>query len=93
MSKRMTPIERFIAEIPADRRRAYDARQAKQGLVRVTVTVPLTHVESLKTFARLLRNSSMEELAQFRREFEDYLGDSYAAMDADIASGRWDPNA
>lgn len=81
MAKRLTPMERFIAEIPSDRRRAYDARQQKRGLVRVTVTVPIEHTESLKTFGRLLRNSDPAVIAMYRVWLEEYLGDTYRDFD------------
>jgi len=85
---KLTPIERFIADIPADRRRAYDARQAQRGLKRVTVTVPAEHEEALKLFARFLRNTAPDELAEWRRQFHDYLGDSYGEFDRAVREGR-----
>lgn len=88
VAKRPTPIERFIADIPSDRRRAYDARQAKAGLVRVTVTVPFEHAESLKTFARLLRNSDPSVISMYRTWLEEYLRDTYADWDEAEAEGR-----
>lgn len=82
MAKALTPIERFIADIPPDRRRAFDARQLQRGLTRVTVTVPVEHVEDLKTFGRLLRNSDPEVMAMYRRWLEEYLADTYRDFDA-----------
>lgn len=81
MAKRQTPIERFIAEIPSDRRRAYDARQLKAGLTRVTVSVPIERAGDLKTFARFLRNSDPEVLANWRQNLEEYLADTYRHFD------------
>ena len=92
MVKRLTPIERFISEIPTDRRRAYDARQADAGLKRVTVTVPVEHVDTLKTISRFFRNSPAEDVDYVRRALEDTLRCDYEAMDDDIASGRWNPD-
>ena len=78
---KLTPIERFISDIPADRRRAYDARQLDAGFKRVTVTVPTKHVDDLKTFARLLRNSPPEVMDMYRVWLHEYLGDVYADWD------------
>lgn len=84
---KLTPIERFISEIPEDRRRAFDQRQLLRGVSRVTVSVPTEHVEALKTFARFLRNSKPEHLAQWREDFQDYLADTYADFDAAVERG------
>jgi hypothetical protein len=81
MAKALTPIERFISEIPADRRRAFDARQFYAGLKRVTVTVPEKHFEDLKTFARFLRNETPDTIAMYRATMEDVLRDCQADWD------------
>jgi hypothetical protein len=78
---KLTPIERFISEIPADRRRAFDARQFDAGLKRVTVTVPEKHAEDLKTFARFLRNETPDTIAMYRAMMEDVLRDCQADWD------------
>lgn len=88
MSK-LTPIERFIAEIPSDRRRAYDLRQEQAGFKRVNVTVPEKHVETLKLIARFLRNMDDDDVDYVRRMLEDGLACDYEAMDEDIAAGRF----
>lgn len=87
MAKRLTPIERFISEIPPDPRRAYDARQRAQGLHRVNVTVPVEHIETLKTFARFLRNTEPWILAQYKDQFSEYLADSFEDFDEACARG------
>lgn len=84
---KLTPIERFISEIPADPRRAFDVRQRQRGLHRVTVTVPVDHIDDLKTFARFLRNTHPDELAEWRRQFHDYLADTYSDFDDAVARG------
>lgn len=84
---KLTPIERFIREIPADRRRAHEARQRLRGLTRVTVTVPASHAEDLKTFAKLLRNESDEVLAMYRTWLAEFLADHYRDFDAWVAEG------
>lgn len=89
MTKRPTPTERFVAEIPADRRRAYDARMLDRGLKRVSVTVPAEHLDSLKTFARFLRNSPSDFIELCRADFDQYLADCYRAYDEDVAAGRF----
>lgn len=81
MVAKLTPIERFISDIPADRRRAYDARQLDRGFKRVTVTVPLDYVDALKTFARFLRNTPPEAVEMYRNIMEDVLRDSQADWD------------
>jgi hypothetical protein len=78
---KLTPIERFISEIPSDRRRAFDARQSDAGLKRVTVTVPEKHADDLKTFARFLRNETAETISMYRSTMEDVLRDCQADWD------------
>jgi hypothetical protein len=81
MAKALTPIERFISEIPVDRRRAFDARQSDAGFKRVTVTVPEKHADDLKTFARFLRNETAETISMYRSTMEDVLRDCQADWD------------
>lgn len=84
---KLTPIERFILEIPSDRRRAFDQRQLENGLKRVTVTVPVDEVENLKLFARMLRNLEPWILAQYKDQFSQYLSDSFDDFDEAVERG------
>ena len=83
---KLTPIERFLSEIPSDYRRAFDARQLQKGLKRVTVTVPIERIDDLKNFARFLRNSDPGSIDMFRDIMSDVLRGCYA--DWDDAEGR-----
>ena len=47
----------------------------------MTVTVPVEQAETLKTFARLLRNSDPAAIRSLRTQFEEYLADSYRDFD------------
>lgn len=85
---KLTPIERFISDIPADRRRAFDARQFDAGITRVTVSVPLKYVDDLKTIARFFRNSSPETVEMYRVMVSEYLADLYRDWDQAEAEGR-----
>lgn len=87
---KLTPIERFLSDIPADPRRAFDARQLQKGLKRVTVTVPVDHIEDLKNFARLLRNSDAETLAMYRTWLHEFLRDFYIGFDEWVEAGEPD---
>lgn len=89
MVKRLTPIERFISDIPSDRRRAYDARMLQRGFTRVTVTVPSEYVDALKAFSRVLRNHHPDDVEHFKKDFSDYLADTYRAYDEDVSAGRY----
>lgn len=85
---KLTPIERFISDIPADRRRAFDARQLDAGITRVTVSVPVQHVDDLKMIARFFRNSSPETVEMYRTMFSEYLADVHRDWDEAEAEGR-----
>ncbi len=85
---KMTPMERFIAEIPSDRRRAFDLRQSQAGLKRVNVTVPEKHVDNLKLVARFLRNMDDEDVDYVLRTLEEGLRCDYEMMDDELAAGR-----
>ena len=85
---KLTPIERFIADIPPDRRRAFDARQADAGLRRVTVTVPVEYVEALKIVARFMRNGSATMGPEGMLEWiEEAVRADYEAFDEWVARG------
>lgn len=84
---KLTPIERFISEIPEDRRRAFDQRQLEKGLKRVSVTVPVDELDTLKTFARMLRNMEPWILEQWKADFSQYLSDTYEDFDAACERG------
>jgi len=86
MSK-LTPIERFIAEIPSDRRRAYDLRQEQAGFKRVNVTVPEQHAEAIKLIARWLRNATPGEIETMREGIEESLRADFEMFDEWVAAG------
>ena len=91
-TKRLTPIERFISEIPSDPRRAFDARQRQAGYTRVTVTVPTGHIETIKTIARFLRNGTVgpNTVESVMEWLEGGLRAEYEAFDDWVAAGEPD---
>lgn len=78
----VTPIERAIAGEPADRRRRYEHRLAKQGVKRVALSVRAEHAEFFRELAALSRaghpdawTSLMEDPAAFLAEVRAMLTD------------------
>ena len=78
----VTPIERAIAGEPADRRRRYEHRLAKQGVKRVALSVRTEHAEFFRDLAALSRaghpdawTSIMEDPTAFLAEVRAKLAD------------------
>lgn len=97
MSGQFPATERWFEEIGAtrkhDRQRASANLERDQKLARVRVQVPAQHRDKITTFARLLRNCSDEEIAQYQRDFEDYQRDAWEHFDSDRVSGETNPDS
>lgn len=57
LAKGITPIERAIAGEPADRRRRYEHRAARDGIKRITVMVREEHAQLFHDLGHLSRQS------------------------------------
>ena len=66
MAQRLTPIERAIADDPADRRDRYDHRMRKKGFTRATFWTHPEDAQLVQAIARKLREcpGSIEEVRQ-----------------------------